>query len=427
MNDRPKILAVDDTPANLEILMEVLSSVGYMVSTVTSGDRALRWLQKKVPALILLDIQMPGIDGFETCRQIKANPETANIPIIFITALSDTESIIKGFSLGAVDYITKPFREVELLARVKTHINLHLFSRQLAEQVQDRTSKLQIARKQLTQSQLQMIQSEKMASLGNLVAGVAHEINNPIGFLNGSMPNGRSYMSDLFEYIELYQKYYPDAADEIIEKAEDIDLEFLTQDFPKLFDSMEEAIDRIKSISTGLRNFSRVDTEKKAYANLHDGIESALLILKYRLKANQYRPAIHIIKEYGNFPAIECFPGQLNQVFMNILANAIDAFDEVAEESSFEKIGENPQHIQIKTESQDGKIKVCIADNGKGMSAAIKDKIFDQGFTTKKIGKGTGLGMAIAHQIVTEKHGGAIACHSELGKGVEFIIILPCS
>lgn len=279
---------------------------------------------------------------------------------------------------------------------------------------------------QLEQSQLQIVQSEKMASLGNLVAGVAHEINNPVGFLNGSINNVRDYVQDLLDHLALYQQHYPNPVAPIQENAEEIDLAFLSEDLAKLLESMKGATDRIKSISTSLRNFSRADTEHKISADIHEGIESTLLILKYRLKANEHRPAIEVIQNYGDLPSIKCFPGQLNQVFMNILANAIDVFDEATQSFSFNDLLANPQTIIIKTaRTEQNQIEISIRDNGKGMSEEVKARIFDHLFTTKAVGKGTGLGLAIARQIVVENHGGSLNVQSELGQGAEFLIQLP--
>ncbi|MCU0552360.1 MAG: trifunctional serine/threonine-protein kinase/ATP-binding protein/sensor histidine kinase [Leptolyngbya sp. Prado105] len=280
---------------------------------------------------------------------------------------------------------------------------------------------------QLEQSQLQIVQSEKMASLGNLVAGVAHEINNPIGFLNGSINNAKDYVKDLLDYLALYQQHHPNAAAPVQDKADEIDLEFLSEDLPKLLNSMKGATDRIKGISTSLRTFSRADTDHKVTANLHDGIDSTLLILKYRLKANEFRPAIEVLKDYGELPPVDCFPGQLNQVFMNILANAIDMFDEIAQQSSLAELKANPQIITIQTilVSEQNTVEIRIRDNGKGMTEEVKAKIFDHLFTTKGVGKGTGLGLAIARQIVVEKHGGSLGVQSEVGQVTEFCIRLP--
>ena len=283
--------------------------------------------------------------------------------------------------------------------------------------------------RELEQSQLQIVQYEKMASLGNLMAGVAHEINNPLGFLNGSIGNLQENLHEILEHFQLYPKYYPEPVNAIEENAEEIDLDYLCEDMPKLLKSMENATERIKNISTSLRTFSRSDTEHKVSADIHQGIDSTLMILKYRLKANQQRPGIEVIKDYGEFSEVECFPGQLNQVFMNIIANGIDVFDEVARDLSYSDLEAHPQRLTIKTALRTKKnvVTIAIADNGTGMPPEVKERIFDHLFTTKCVGKGTGLGLAIVRQIVVEKHGGTIDCISELGKGTKFIITLPLS
>ncbi|MBD2157643.1 ATP-binding sensor histidine kinase [Leptolyngbya sp. FACHB-16] len=307
---------------------------------------------------------------------------------------------------------------VELLNLLCAQTAISLENARLYQQAQNYAQ-------QLEQSQLQIVQNEKMATLGNLVAGVAHEINNPIGFLNGSINNAKNYIHDLLGHLALYQEYTPHLAAPIQANAEEIDLDFLLKDFPKLLDSMQGATDRIKSISISLRTFSRADTEHKVSMNLHEGLESTLLILKYRLKANEHRPAIEVVRNYGDLPLVECFPGQLNQVFMNILANAIDMFDEVAQSQSPTDLTMNPQEITINTKHVADQIIVCIQDNGKGMSQATQARIFDYLFTTKSVGKGTGLGLAIARQIVVENHSGNLEVQSEIGQGAEFIIRLP--
>jgi PAS domain S-box-containing protein len=303
---------------------------------------------------------------------------------------------------------------------------LSITDRKRAEcQIQQKNQELEQAFTQLQHSQAQVVQSEKMSALGNLVAGVAHEINNPIGFLNGSINNARDYVQDLLGHLALYQQHHPSPAAPIQDNAENIDLEFLNEDLPKLLNSMKGATDRIKGISTSLRTFSRADTDYKVSANLHQGIDSTLLILKYRLKANEHRPAIEVIQDYGEVPAIECFPGQLNQVFMNILANAIDMFDEMAQTQSLEELEANPQKITIRTAVDADQVQIQICDNGIGMTEDVKAKIFDHLFTTKGVGKGTGLGLAIARQIVVGKHSGSLEVQSEMDRGTEFLIRLP--
>ncbi len=422
------ILIVDDTPNNIRLLFDVLDSAGFDISVVRNGETALEKLHHIQPDLILLDVMMPGIDGFETCRRIKANPDTQDIPIVFMTALSDTEHKVGGLQIGAIDYITKPIQVEEVLARVNVHLNLRNVQLQVQQEVIER-KKTEVELRQtlasMQQMQTQLIQSEKMSALGNLVAGVAHEINNPLGFLNGSIRNATDNVKDLFEHIQLYQQECSSPTDTITEHAEKIDLEYINEDLPLIFDAMQKATNRIQSISNSLRTFSRGDTQCKVSADLHEGIDSTILILKYRLKANDKRPAIEVVTDYGDLPQIKCFPGQLNQVFMNLLANAIDALEESSKELTFKEIELNPNRIIIKTSLEDNDIKIIIADNGKGMPEQIKHKIFDHLFTTKEVGKGTGLGLSIARQILLEKHGGNLEVNSQLGKGTEFVITIP--
>ncbi|MHC5735187.1 AAA family ATPase [Nostoc sp.] len=307
---------------------------------------------------------------------------------------------------------------------VVTTINIS--DRKQAESaVTEKSQALGTALEDLQQAQLQIVQSEKMSALGNLVAGVAHEMNNPLGFIAASLKQAKPTIADVVQHLKLYQKSLPNPGAEIIDHAEEIDLDYSLEDLPKAIDSMVMACDRLKNISTSLRTFSRADKDYKVPFKIHEGIESTILILKHRLKANEQRPAIEVITDYGSLPQVECFPGQLNQVFMNILANAIDALDESNSGRDFAEIQENPHKITIQTSLQDNQVKITIADNAKGMSEEVKQKVFDHLFTTKSVGKGTGLGLAIARQIVVEKHGGSIHCNSSPGKGTEFAIAIP--
>ncbi|NER07133.1 MAG: GAF domain-containing sensor histidine kinase, partial [Okeania sp. SIO3C4] len=279
----------------------------------------------------------------------------------------------------------------------------------------------------LQQTQLQLVQKEKMATLGDLMAGVAHEINNPLGFMGGNVSIIKDYLADVFAIIEYYQQELPHPSPEFTDKIEELELEFLREDLPKTIASMETGIKRIGEISNSLRIFTRTDTETKSGLDLHNGLDSTLLILKYRLKANENRPGIETVKNYGDLPKVQCYPGQLNQVFMNILANAIDALDEVSEGKNYADIEANNNRITISTKlsTEKNMAVVEIVDNGPGMSEKVRSKIFEQGFTTKGVGKGTGLGLSISRYIVEEKHGGKITLMSAEGKGTEFAIFLP--
>lgn len=418
------ILIVDDTPTNLDVISEALSDEGFDLAIATSGERALQQVERRQPDLILLDIMMPGMDGFETCRRLKENSKTSDIPIIFMTALADTDSKVQALELGAVDYITKPFHDKEVLARVRTHLQLYRLTKDLENQVAQKTAALHT-------SQLQLIKNEKMSALGNLVAGIAHEMNNPIGFISGNLQYAIEYTEILFKIVNLYQQTFPNPGQHLEDTIAEYELEYMQEDLPKLLISMQEGIDRLRHISNSLRIFARADVESKQSFNIHEGLDSTLLILRHRLKANESRPAIEVIKNYGDLPPIECFPGQLNQVFMNILANAIDALEEASQGKSFADLKAQPNQITICTEmhpdpnSSRSQLAIRIKDNGVGIEEEVKRRIFEHLFTTKSVGQGTGLGLAISQEIIVKKHGGSIDVNSTPGQGTEFTIRLP--
>ncbi len=410
------ILVVDDTPSNLQVLFDVLSENDYRVAIAKNGETALQRLQLSQPDLILLDVMMPGIDGFETCKRLKANPDTRDIPVIFMTALSDSVDKIKGLNLGAVDYITKPIQHEEVLARIQVHLQL----RNATCIMEQRTQELNEALESLKQAQTHLVQSEKMSALGHLVAGIAHEINNPVNFIHANLNPVQEYTEDLLDFVQLYQKHYPNPIAEIQKRAEEIDLEFLQSDLVKILKSMRIGTDRICELVLSLRNFSRLDEDYCKPIDIHVGIDNTLLILQHRLKAKPDFPTIEVIKKYGQLPQVECYPSQLNQVFMNILSNAIDALESSGVSNS------QPPTITIRTFINDAQaIAISISDNGVGISEQIRCQLFRPLFTTKPVGKGTGLGLSISHQIVTEKHGGKIECFSILGEGTEFVVEIP--
>lgn len=427
MKNNAEILVVDDVPANLEVITETLASAGYIVAATTSGERALKRLQTYIPDLILLDIQMPGINGFETYQKIRETPANQHIPVIFVTAFSDTDNIVKGFSLGGADYVTKPFKEEELLARVNTHLQIKFIHQTLEKKVEERTRNLECALAQLKASQLRLVQQEKMSTLGNLIAGIAHELNNPVSFLSGNISPAKDYSQNLLDLIDIFITTTPHLNEQVIEKIHDIDLDFIRQDFPKLLRSMAFGIDLVNDISMSLRTFSRSDQKDKTPFNLHDGLDSTLMILRHRLKAIGDRPAITVVKHYGDIPPVQCFPSQINQVFINILANAIDAIEETYQDKSPEEIQTSSHQITIKTIAIDDAVVIYLRDSGAGISGATQQQIFEPLYTTKEVGKGTGLGLAIAYQIVTEVHEGQLEVTSESGQGAEFCIHLPIS
>jgi signal transduction histidine kinase len=285
---------------------------------------------------------------------------------------------------------------------------------------------LETALQELRQTQTQLIQTEKMSGLGKMVAGVAHEINNPVNFIHGNLQFANQYAIELLDLIDLYQHCYPQPVSMIQDRINTLDLEFLTKDFKKILQSMEVGTDRIREIVLGLRNFSRLDEAEYKEVDIHDGLDSTLLILQHRLKLSDRCPDIEIIKNYGELPLVQCYPGQLNQVFMNILANAIDALEEAAIREALSVQAKSTPRIQIHTDRlESNRIKVSISDNGLGIPEATKVKLFDPFFTTKPIGKGTGLGLSISHQIVTERHRGKLYCQSEPGQGTEFVVEIP--
>jgi PAS domain S-box-containing protein len=335
---------------------------------------------------------------------------------ILILPIQTQSGKVGAFSFGH-SRSKRPFTEseVELIEAVGVQLAIALNQAELFAQSKERTQQLETTLQELQQTQTQLIQSEKMSSLGQMVAGIAHEINNPVSFIYGNIQPATEYIRDLLKLLKLYQSHYPIPAEKIQIEAEEIDLEFLVEDLPKLLTSMKVGATRIKDIVQSLRIFSRLDEADMKVVDIHEGIDSTIMILEHRLKPNPYFSGISVIKKYQKLPLIECYPGQLNQVFMNILANAIDVLETKSE----------PRNITINTQVKNQFAIITIADNGVGMSKDVKSKIFDPFFTTKAIGKGTGLGLSISHSIIVEKHNGKLKCNSELGQGTEFIIEIP--
>ncbi|MBG1262896.1 GAF domain-containing protein [Nostoc commune] len=312
--------------------------------------------------------------------------------------------------------------EVDLLMQIGTQLGVGLQQAELLEQTQRQKEEITLTLKQLQNTQSQLVQSEKMAGLGQLVAGVAHEINNPISFIYGNMTYVTEHTENLFKLLHLYQKQYPITTGEIQKQAAALDLDFISDDLPKILTSMKMGADRISQLVLSLRSFSRLDEVGMKPVDLHEGIESTLLILQHRLKPETNSFAIEVIKEYGELPPVVCYAAQINQVFMNIFNNAIDALEH---SDNARKIIDNPK-IWIHTEAKEGNtILICIADNGCGIPVVMRSRIFEPFFTTKQPGQGIGLGLSISYQIIVEKHGGNIKCVSEPDKGCELWIEIP--
>ena len=303
------------------------------------------------------------------------------------------------------------------LENAQLYSKLENYSHTLEEKVEQRTQELRQTLKELQQTQAQLIQNEKMSSLGQLVAGIAHEINNPISFIYGNLTPASQYTLDLIELIDLYQNLYPQSLPEIESKIEDIELDFLIEDLPKLMESMKTGAERIREIVLSLRNFSRLDEAQLKPVDIHSGIDSSLLILQQKLNSYHKYPEIEVVKNYSELPKVNCYASELNQVFLNIITNGIDALREKQE---------NQPKITIGTSFKDNKnILISIKDNGIGIAKIVLNRIFDPFFTTKPVGSGTGLGLSTSYSILVEKHHGNLSCNSKLGEGTEFLIELP--
>jgi len=386
-----------------------------------NGREALEKIAEFPPFdLVLTDINMPEMDGLTLLEKLSQIDNT--LKAVVISAYGDMQNIRSAMNRGAFDFLTKPidFQDMEITIQ-----------RALETVTQARKNL-----RELQEVQTQLIQNEKMVSVGQLVAGVAHEIYNPISFIIGNIEHAETYFQGLMTALSIYQQHCSLNNPEVQTQIEALDIPFLLEDLPQLLNSMKGGTERILGISISLRSFSRADSTSKVPFNIHEGIDSSLLILRHRLKANEGKSEIKVIKDYGSFPPVECYPGQLSQVFLNILANAIDALEEQDSGRSRDEIKANPNFITIRTfltneseknlqDNSTSHVIISITDNGRGMTEEVRQRVFHYLFTTKAIGKGTGLGLSISRSIVEEKHGGWLTCNSTPGEGTEFIIEIP--
>ncbi|HEY5653209.1 MAG TPA: response regulator [Pontiella sp.] len=401
------ILIVDDIPENLRLLGDVLSEAGYRVRQAPSGKLALRAAEHQPPDLIMLDIGMPEMDGFEVCRRLKQMPALKAVPVIYISAFTGAESKIEAFDAGGVDYLTKPFEAKEVLARVKVHCGLKMTQEALQEQNVELANTLEL----LKETQMQLVQNEKMASLGVLTAGLAHEINNPINFISSCSVGMEKVIVKLRSVVHKCALSHRDSV------CEELNSQCMTlvDDMNELLSSVRTGSNRAAEIVRGLRTFSRLDEASKKPCDINENLDSALLLLSHRLSKD-----ISVEKEYGEIPQFFCFPGKLNQVFMNCFSNALDAMEDNSPDQ--------PRRLRVGSgiEMLNGKryLAVDIEDTGSGLKGDEGEHLFEPFFTTKEVGKGVGLGLSISHGIIQD-HDGTIILKNLPERGVRAEIRLP--
>ncbi|WP_159789765.1 sensor histidine kinase [Sodalinema gerasimenkoae] len=382
----------------------------------TSGDLSLCWFPEEVQRHFPEDIDLVQLKAESYLGIALIDPDTRQ-PIGHICILDDRPISVE-----------KRYRAEVLLSLFATRTVAELKREQAERREKERIKELETTLQELQYTQSKLVQIEKISSLGQLVAGVAHEINNPLGCITGNLSHTADYTADLLEHLSLYQQHYPDTPPDLTEHAEEIDIDYLIEDFPLIVNSMKVSVDRIQEIVSSLRQFSRLDAEE-TLCDVHEGLDSTLVVLRHRLKANPERSEIRVEKDYSELPKILARPGQLNQVFMNLLSNAIDAVEDANQDDSYGEIQANPNFICIRTQyiqdEEGDRIAICIADNGAGIPIEVQPRLFETFFTTKEGERGTGLGLSLSRQIITENHGGSLTFDSTPGQGTEFIIELP--
>ncbi len=413
---RGTILIVDDTLANLVLLSDMLSSAGYNVRPAVNGHLALQSANADPPDMILLDVNMPEMNGFEVCRRLKSDAALKSIPVLFISALTDTADKVEAFQVGGVDYITKPFQIEEVLARVKTHLQNRRYQSALIQ----KSKMLQSTLDDLKKAQSSLIQAEKMASLGVLTAGIAHEINNPINYIKTSVYALKKDIQDIRRLFDAFDEPNDDLTVETLNARlaklkTAIDYDVVVREIPELMDNITMGVERAEAVVNSLRTYSRPDGDKKIPLKLEELVETALVLLE-----NRYKKKVEIQKEYADLPRVSAQSGRLLQVLINVIGNAIDAVTEDDKKPSA------LIKLITTTENSDNAeyAVVRVVDNGPGISDAVADKIFDPFFTTKQVARGVGLGMAISYGIIRD-HDGRIDVESGSKEGATVSILIP--
>ena len=405
-----RILIVDDTLQNIQVLGTVLREQGYQLNVAQNGRQALDMAQKVLPDLILLDVMMPEMDGHETCEHLKADPATAEIPVIFLTAKVETDDIVKGFELGAVDYVTKPFNATELLRRVQTHLQLSLLQKDLESQVEAQTS--------------QLLQAQKMESMGQLAAGIAHEVNTPMQYINNNTDFLQQVFEEFAEVMEKYHALYEQATKGAVEAAaisaveaalEDGDIDYLREEAGKALAKTQDGVHRVVEIVQGMKELAHPGGREKAAADLNHTIETATTVCRNEWK---YVADLQLYLE-PSLPPIPCFAGEISQCIVNLTVNAAHAIQDATTEPDSRGV------ITIRTRLDGDAVEISIGDTGTGIAEDIQEKIFEFLFTTKEVGKGTGQGLALVQRVIRDNHGGSIGLESTLGEGTTFSLRLP--
>ncbi|WP_414529678.1 response regulator [Nodularia chucula] len=413
------ILIVDDKLENIRFLSDFLSQHNYQVRKAIHGKAALTSVKTLPPDLILLDINMPIMSGYEVCQHLKNDPETAEIPVIFLSAGNEVNDKVLAFEAGGIDYITKPFHLEEILVRVETQLKVQ----KLQKKLRDRNQEIERMMLELQKTEATLVQKEKLVSACQITAGISHEINNPLSFIMGNLKPASEYSENLITLIELYQQAFPDATPEIQNFVKYIELDFLITDFRQVIHSLHTGSERILSVINAMHIFSRVDESGIKPIDIQENIESLLTILGYKLLSKDGSFKICIIK---NYESISKFIGQanlLNQALLNIFQNAIQAVE--LKINSVPKNSFKPTIWLTTSTTNQEQIRISIKDNGAGISPEHQSRIFEPFFTTKPLGTGIGLGLFTSYQIITEFHQGSLTYHSCPEGGSEFVIEIP--
>lgn len=412
------ILIVDDVLNNVQLLSTLLTQAGYEVRKAINGAMALTAARSLPPDLILLDINMPGMNGYQVCEQLKQQPATAAVPIIFLSALDDPLDKVRAFEAGGVDYVTKPFSRDEVLVRIQHQLTI----RGLQQQLQAKNQTLESTLTQLKDTQVQLVQKEKMLGLGQLIAGIAHEVNNPISFIYGNLSPARRYFQDVMNLLRLYQQRLPTPDSEIEAAIAEMDLDFILSDWEKLMQSMQHGAERIKSIMFALQIFSHLGESDIKNIDLNKNLDSVVSLLNHRLCDQEERPAITLVRQYGEIPLTVCHGKMINQALFSVLLNAIEAI-EALDKTVWATA---PPSITLRTDTlAPDQVRITITDTGVGMPPEVQSRIYEPFFTTKSVGDGAGLGLSTSYQVIVDQHKGQLRCHSQPGIGTEMTIILP--